>query len=186
MKKDFVHQFAAKCRKCGDVIYSRQSSEEVYCGCKTIGIKEGKRYLRVFGDIENAIIRDVREKPGYKARFNNEESRVQKERLRKMLEDSDICWLNYAIPYYDLFCSERYVISRGIDLVDGTASAMEPTYQDLLNSLPELIEQRILFMFLTNGDIRTSIIQKQEEIGDLIRFTTENSVYAFDRIKLDH
>ena len=186
MKKDFVHQFAAKCRKCGKVIYSRETGEEAYCDCGSVGIKEGKRYLRLFGDIEHAIIRDVREKPGYKARFNNEESRVQKERLRKMLEDSDICWLNYAIPYYDPFCNERYVISRGIDLVDGTASTMEPTYQDLLNSLPELIEQRILFMFLTNGDIRTSIIQKQEEIGDLIRFTTENSVYAFDRIKLDH
>lgn len=45
---------SAKCKKCGDIIRSRNRHDMVYCKCKAIAVDGGSEYARRVGDI-NAI-----------------------------------------------------------------------------------------------------------------------------------
>ena len=46
---------AAKCRRCGDVVESKEPGQIVYCRCRSIAVDGGRDYLRRVGaekDIE--------------------------------------------------------------------------------------------------------------------------------------
>jgi hypothetical protein len=45
----------AQCRKCGDIIESKQVHDFVYCSCRTIAVDGGLEYLRRVGDLANII-----------------------------------------------------------------------------------------------------------------------------------
>ena len=44
---------AIKCRKCGDIIYSRAVHDFHFCSCEKCAIDGGFDYLRILGDPKN-------------------------------------------------------------------------------------------------------------------------------------
>ncbi|MEN6459770.1 MAG: hypothetical protein ABFC94_00165 [Syntrophomonas sp.] len=181
MKDEYKHGIELKCRVCEDVIFSHFLGEEVHCSCGAIGIMECIPGCIILGDSDKAIIRDVRDKPGYKAEFNNELSNIKKERIRKLLQDSGTVWLNYAIP--NIVIGKGYLLSEGIDLLDGTGTISNQLYKKIINYIPSFKRYRILYIFACHRSIVTSTLIKQEEVGDSIKLTTRNSVYVFNKIR---
>ena len=46
---------SAQCRKCNDILVSRNSGAVIYCTCKSIGVGGGTRYIKRVGDADNII-----------------------------------------------------------------------------------------------------------------------------------
>lgn len=44
---------AIKCKKCGDIIYSRCTHDFNWCSCKSCAIDGGFRYTKIVGNIDN-------------------------------------------------------------------------------------------------------------------------------------
>ena len=44
---------AIKCKKCGDIIYSRATHDFRWCSCENIAIDGGFDYTKITGDIDN-------------------------------------------------------------------------------------------------------------------------------------
>lgn len=44
---------AIKCKKCGDIIFSKHRHDMVWCKCNTVAIDGGQDYLRITGEPTN-------------------------------------------------------------------------------------------------------------------------------------
>jgi len=68
-----VTRNAAQCRKCGDLIVSRNRHDFVRCGCGAIAVDGGLSYLKRTGDIENFIeLSEYEEVKSYKELCGND------------------------------------------------------------------------------------------------------------------
>lgn len=65
MKKEFIIQNEAKCKKCGDIIWSGSTHDFKSCGCGAISVDGGMSYIKRCGepeDIEDRSLSTDREK----------------------------------------------------------------------------------------------------------------------------